>query len=152
MSNISFRRGAVASFVVAFALAALPAAAQIQVKACFETVHKRCCEAATGVELTVTCSDKDVSWICVGSITQDKLITTTQASASGLRFSTNFGTETCKYKKPLCGHFVGTCDYGDEVAATCQIKAATGTDCISPVFLDAAGELADVTAAACHTN
>lgn len=154
MSKISVRRHAVAALFVAFALAALPAAAQIQVKACFETVLKRCCEVATGVDLTITCSEGDQSWICVGKIDQNNLISTTQASVNGWKFSTNGGTDECKYTKPACGSFRGDCKYGDAAAATCQSKTATGAVCTSPVLAaldaDGDGEIIASAVASCH--
>ena len=150
MSKISIRRHVVVAMVVAFALAALPAAAQIQVKACFETVLKRCCEVASGVELTITCSEGDHSWICIGRIDQNNLIATTQASVNGFKYSTNGGTDECKYTKPACGSFRGDCRYGDAGSATCQSKTATGPVCASPVLaaLDADGDGEVVAAAA----
>lgn len=142
MSRIQIRRHVVVALFVAFALAALPAAAQIQVKACFETVLKRCCEVASGLELTVTCRDGDHSWICVGKIDQNNLISTTQASTNGWKFSTDGGTDECKYTKPACGSFRGGCALGDAASVSCQSKTATGPVCVSPVLaaLDADGD------------
>lgn len=154
MSKASIRRHIVVALVVAFALVALPAAAQIQVKACFETVLKRCCEVATGVDLTINCSSGDDTWICVGKIDQNNLISTTQAATNGWKYSTNGGTDECKYTKPACGSFKGDCKYGDAASASCQSKTATGPVCVSPILAaldaDGDGEVIAAAATSCH--
>ncbi len=125
---------AAACFLAAAAAnAEATAAAAIDVKACYQTVIKKCCDVAPDVELTKECSDGETSWVCIGRVFKNPLVNTTTRSTEGLQFSTTSGTADCEYQKPECGSFRGSCTYAaDNSLATCDIKTATGAACVSP--------------------
>ena len=114
------------------------AAADVEIKACYQNSIRKCCDVAPNVDLTIECESGDDSWICVGKVISNTLVDVAVRSKEGKKKKRSLGTGACTYVKPACGSWVGSCTMAnDQTVATCKKSTAYGANCVSPTFMAA---------------
>lgn len=117
------------------------AAPQIDVKACYQTSIKNCCDVAAGVDLTIECQQDEFTWTCVGAVKSNPMVNVAVSTQDGLQVKRSTGTDSCSYTKPVCGSSFNTCRFEhNETVATCNTSVAQGPNCRSPRLLADIGQ------------